>query len=85
MFPFSFFRVYIEKNRVEIYLDANMNMHEKYSHMTRDEFMDYLDTFKAQIRIEKIFSEPKVIDIKVDQKLLIEKMGKWVPALQENG
>ncbi|UCC78357.1 MAG: hypothetical protein JSW64_08700 [Candidatus Zixiibacteriota bacterium] len=84
-FPFSFFRVYIEKDRVEIYLDADLNMHETYSHMARDEFMDYLDTFKARIRIEKIFSEPKVMDVKVDKRLLIKKMGKWVPALQENG
>ena len=84
-FPFSFLRVYKEKNRVKIYLDADLNMHKTYSNMTRDEFMDYLDTFKARIRVEKIFSEAKVIDIKVDKKLLIKEMGKWVPALQENG
>ena len=84
---FRLFRMdtYIKKHKVDVVLNANLNMHEQYSHLTREEFMDYLDTLKAQIRIENIFNESKLIKVKVDKELLIKKMGKWVPALQENG
>jgi hypothetical protein len=76
-------QVYIEKHAVDVILFAPLEIHRPYSDMNTEEFLSYLDSFNAMIRIENIFPETKIIEVRPDRKLLMKKMGKWVPALRE--
>jgi AAA+ superfamily predicted ATPase len=75
-------QIYAKKLVTEVIIEAPLEIHKPYSDLTRDEFLSYLDSFNARIRIVNVFSEPKIIEVKPDRKLLLKKMGKWVPALQ---
>lgn len=84
---FGFFRydIYKKKHRIDVVIGATYDSHKFYGDMTRDEFFAYLDKVNARLRIENIFSEPKVIDVKLDKELLVRKLRGRVPALRENG
>ena len=84
---FGFFRydIYKRKHRIDVVISATFDDHKFYSDMTRIEFFAYLDIVSARLRIENIFAEPKVIDVKVDKKLLVRKLRNRVPALRGNG
>ena len=68
--------VYIKKNRVNVTTGGIFDNHSLYHDMTREEFMSYLDTLTARIRIEDIFFESKLIEVKVDKELLARKLRK---------
>ncbi|OGC92707.1 MAG: hypothetical protein A2W25_06935 [candidate division Zixibacteria bacterium RBG_16_53_22] len=75
--------LFINKNKVTIAIWANYDNHKIYDEMTKDEFLSYLDGLTARIRIENIFAEPKLVEVKVDKELLARKLKGWVPALRE--
>ena len=77
--------IFLERQKVDIVISAIFDNHELYEDMTRGEFFSYLDKLTARIRIENLFAEPKLINVKVDKKLLAKKLRGWVPALEENG
>lgn len=83
---FWYFRydIYKIKHRIDVVISATFENHKFLGDMTRDEFFAYLDMITARIRIEKIFAEPRLVDVKVDKDLLTRKLKKWVPALQDN-
>ncbi len=84
---FWFFRyeIYKKKHRIDVVIGATYDSHKFYGDMTRDEFFAYLDIVNARLRIENIFAEPKVIEVKLDKKLLVRKLRGRVPALREKG
>jgi hypothetical protein len=51
--------------------------------MTREYFSAYMDELTAKIRIDKIFSESKLAEAKVDKQLMTRKLKGWVPALRQ--
>lgn len=84
-FGFSRYDIYKKKHRIDVVIRATFDEHKFYGDMTRDEFFAYLDKVNGRLRIENIFAEPKVIDVKVDKKLLVRKLRQRVPALREKG
>jgi hypothetical protein len=76
--------IYKRKRGIDVIIGATYENHKLYDDMTREEFSAYLDDINARLRIEKIFREPKLIDIRVDKELLTQKLKGLVPALQEN-
>lgn len=82
--PF-YFNIYKKKHKIDVVIGAIFDNHKFYGDMTRDEFFAYLDKVKGRLRIENIFAEPKVIEVKVDKKLLMRKLRRRVPALREKG
>jgi hypothetical protein len=76
IFHFSPKWVYIWKNKVDVAAYVTTNFHKSYNDMSRNELLAYLDTLAGSIRIEKIFSQPKLIEVKVDKELLARKLGK---------
>lgn len=77
--------IYNVGDRIEVVIGSVFDNHIDFQHMTRDEFYTYLDMLNGRIQIESIFAEPKLIEVKVNKKLLAKKLRGWVPALEENG
>jgi hypothetical protein len=82
--PF-YYDVYKRKHRIDIVIGGIFDTRKGYDEMTKDDFFTYLNILNGRIRIENIFDESKVIDVKIDKKMLARKLRGRVPALQENG
>ena len=77
------YNLFVNKDKVTVAIWALFDNHKVYHDMTKDEFISYLEGLSASIRIENIFSEPKLIEVKVDKQLLMKKLRKWVPAIKK--
>jgi hypothetical protein len=77
------YNIFIEKQNVFILMDWDIDLYKDYENMTREYFSAYMDELTAKIRIDKIFSESKLAEAKVDKQLMTRKLKGWVPALRQ--
>ncbi|UCC78358.1 MAG: hypothetical protein JSW64_08705 [Candidatus Zixiibacteriota bacterium] len=80
--PF-YYDIYKRKHRIELAIGGIFDTRKGFDEMTKDEFFTYLDMLNGRIHIVNIFSEPKLIEVKMDKKKLIKKLRGRVSALRE--